>query len=571
MKLSPDHFITPHNIPTSALENSLKRLWKERIIDRIHLLDHTVWKPDPDEITNRLGWLLSPQVMLEREDEIRAFVDEVRAGGFTHALLLGMGGSSLAPEVFRQIFSVGQGFLELSVLDSTVPGAVLQMAQKMDPRKTIYISSTKSGGTIETLSFTKYFYRQLVKAVGRENAGDHFIAITDPKSGLEELARQLKFRKIFLNDPHIGGRYSALSFFGLVPAALIGIDIRMLLKRSLLMVDRCKQADVYPLRENPAALLSAMIGSSVVQGRDKLSFIIPERFASFGIWVEQLIAESTGKEGVGIVPVVGETLLSPDAYSQDRLFIYLKDDRDRSLSERVKKMIDHGFPVIEIAWRDPYELGAVFYLWEMMTAIAGYFLKINPFDQPDVESAKSMARDMMTSYQREGHLPEPEPSMERADIRIFTDEKVKDVREALFRFFAKRKERSYIAILAFIRPTPETDAALHMLRTKIQRKYRLATTVGHGPRFLHSTGQLHKGDSGNGLFIQLTGDPREDLPIPDDFDQDSSSIHFGILASSQALGDRQALMNASPARQIIRFHFKTDVISGIRTLVQALV
>ena len=558
----------------SKIKGSFEKLKKERIVQRIRKHDHTVWKPQPTEIVNRLGWLHSPEEMMNNIVEMQAFVNEVRSEGFTHALLLGMGGSSLAPDVFRHIFGVKAGYLDLAVLDSTTPGAVLSYARKLNPEKTLFIASTKSGGTVETLSFLKYFYNDALKKVGKEKVGRHFIAITDPGSGLEALAKELNFRKIFLNDPNIGGRYSALSFFGLVPAGLVGVDLKKLLERAQQMANHSKESN-YPVDGyNTGAKLGTIMGELARQGRDKVTFITSQKIESFGSWVEQLIAESTGKEGVGILPVVSETILQPDEYSMDRIFVYLRFGDDTTYDEQVKFLIENGFPVVYINLRDEYDLGGEFFRWEMATAIAGYFLKINPFDQPNVEAAKILARKMVAAYQRDSKLPEPEPDLKIDGINVFTDNKAINLKDALEKFLAKAnpeengKGRSYVAIQAFIQHTSGADAALHKLRTRIQKNYKLTTTVGYGPRFLHSTGQLHKGDGGNGLFIQITADHPEDAPIPDKAGEETSSITFGVLALAQALGDRQALLDAN--RKVIRFHLSQDTLAGIRKLSEAL-
>ena len=559
----------------STIDASLEKLNNERIIHRIWKHDHTVWKPEPTEITNRLGWLHSPEMMLENRNDIQTFVDEVKSAGFANALLLGMGGSSLAPEVFRKIFGVKEGYLDLAVLDSTNPCAVLKYAKNLAPEKTLYIASTKSGGTVETLSFMKYFYNQTLNKVGQQKVGNHFIAITDPGSGLEVLAKELNFRRIFLNDPNIGGRYSVLSQFGLLPAALIGVDLKILLDRALQMVCNCEGCN-YPVDgDNSSAILGTMLGTMARKGRDKLTFIISPAIKPFEVWIEQLIAESTGKEGVGILPVVGESILEPNDYADDRLFIYLKLSGDNSHDEPVKKLVDYGYPVAQINLRDKYDLGGEFFRWEMATAVAGYFLKINPFDQPNVEAAKVLARDMVAAYQQVGKLPEQQPSLQLNNVSVFSDGKANSLEESLQGFLERVNSgertgsgRSYVAIQAFIHATDQTNEALHELRTTIQKKFQLATTVGYGPRFLHSTGQLHKGDAGNGLFIQITEAHSEDIPIPDNAGEEFSSITFGTLALAQALGDGQALLDAK--RNVIRFHFSKDTVSGIRRLTEAL-
>ncbi len=559
----------------AIVDNALLQIKENNIIKRIWEHDHTVWKDDSAEIGNRLGWLHSPEVMTGAVAEITAFVDVVRSAGYTHALLLGMGGSSLVAEVFRFTFGVKDGYLNLAVLDSTDPGAVIEKAKKSEPAKTLYIISTKSGGTMETLSFMKYFYNETVAALCAKEAGEHFIAITDPGSSLEAVGKKLDFRKIFLNDPDIGGRYSALSYFGLVPAALIGMDLDLILKRAAIMAENAGYLTGYrncPARgDNTAVRLGATMGELAMAGRDKATLITSPSLSHFGAWVEQLVAESTGKEGKGILPVTGETVSSPDKYAKDRLFVYMRLNGDSTHDANLQSLKEDGQPVIQLNLSDVYDLCGEFFRWEMATAIAGMFLGINPFDQPNVESAKALAGKMVAAYQKEGKLPELAPKFQSYGISVYSDFEAGSLGEALERFFTLAEPgkdelagRSYVAIQAYIKPSLETDAALQYLRTKIQQKYRMAVTIGYGPRFLHSTGQLHKGDAGLGLFIQFTADIENDLPIPDQIGDNTSSITFGILKNAQAMGDRQALLDAN--RNVIRFHLGKDVLGNLKKL-----
>jgi len=549
----------------SAVDAALADLRDNTIMARIWKHDHTVWKPDPTEITNRLGWLHSPEVMMEAIPEINAFVETVRTEGYTHALLLGMGGSSLAPEVFRFTFGVKKGCLDLAVLDSTDPDAVLAQAKRLDPAKTLFIVSTKSGGTVETFSFFKYFYNLTAEKLGPEKAGSHFVAITDPGSGLAGTAKKYNFRKTFLNDPNIGGRYSALSYFGLVPAALIGVDLKTLLDRAATMACNSEGCNCPYGGDNSSGKLGAIIGEMAAAGRDKVTLIASPPIKYFGAWAEQLIAESTGKEGVGILPVDGEEAGAPAIYADDRLFAYLRLESDATFDSKVEALRQTGHPVMQLNLRDLYDLGAEFFRWEMATIIVGQRLGINPFDQPNVESAKVLARQMVAAYQKEGKLPELTPSLRVNGVVVYSDLAAKNLNEALTKFLAQAQAgRSYVALQAYVQPTPETDAALQNLRTKIQTRLHVATTVGYGPRFLHSTGQLHKGDAGNGLFIQFTSDPIQDVSIPDEAGAPKSAMTFGVLKLAQALGDRQALLNAN--RRVIRFHFSKDVVGELQKL-----
>jgi transaldolase/glucose-6-phosphate isomerase len=539
-----------------AVDAALDEMVANDIIARIWAQDPTVWKPDPTEITNRLGWLHTAEVMSEDYARLEGFVEEVRAAGYTHALLLGMGGSSLAPEVFRKTFGVAPGHLDLAVLDSTDPDAVLAHEQRLDLARTLFIVSTKSGGTVETLSFFKYFYNRVAEAVGADGAGEHFIAITDPGSKLADLAEHYRFRATFFNDTNIGGRYSALSYFGLVPAALVGVDVPRLLDDATSMA--CAAESCVAARDNPAAVLGAILGELAGVGPDKVTFITSPEIASFGDWVEQLIAESTGKEGKGILPVVGEPVGSPDVYGDDRLFVYLRLEGNDSQDAAVQVLEGAGHPVVRLRLRNLYDLGGQFFLWEMATAIASHRLGINPFDQPNVEAAKVLARRMVAEYTDTGALPAGEAApLTKETLNAFLN-------QAQAGDPSTGSGRSYIAIQAYVQPTQETDAALQALRVQLRDRLKLATTVGYGPRFLHSTGQLHKGDAGNGLFIQFTADAAQEVPIPDEAGSSGSSMSFGVLKMAQALGDAQALLDAG--RRVIRFELGSDVIAGIKGL-----
>lgn len=519
MKASLDKYQT-------IVEKSLNHINRERIIARIWQKDHTVWRKDPTEISNRLGWLDCVEVTKKSFNEINKFVNEIRKEGLTDALLMGMGGSSLAPEVFRLTFGVKQGFLDLHVLDSTHPEAVLEYEKKLNPEKTLYIVSTKSGGTVETMSFMKYFFTSVSKQLGSEKASKHFVAITDPGSGLEDTAKRLNFRKVFLNDPDIGGRFSALSLFGIVPAALLGIDITKLFDETSKMISECKHPEV---SENSGAKLGGIIGSLAKEGIDKLTLLISPQLKYLGGWLEQLIAESTGKDGKGILPIDLEPLVEVSEYNRDRVFAHIKIAGDNSFDQKVNEIKAAGFPLIEIEMRDIYQLGAEFFKWKFATAVAGFVMDVQPFDQPNVESAKIAARVMIKEYQEKGKLPELKIESNRNDITSF--------------FSNCKSGKNYVAIQAYLKPDEKTWQQLQELRFKVLKKYKVATTLGYGPRFLHSTGQLHKGDSGNGFFIQFISDFQNDTPIPDDAGKEESSISFGTLIKAQALGDRQALID----------------------------
>ena len=550
------------------------QLKMQRIVERIWEKDYKVWSASPAEITNRLGWLKSPDVSLKMADEIIDFVTAVKEDSYTNALLLGMGGSSMAAEVFSHSFGVQPGYLDLEVLDSTHPKAVLEHAQRLAPEKTLYIVSTKSGGTVETFSFMKYFYNQTLALIGKEKAGKHFIAITDPGSGLEIAAKQLNFRKIFLNDPNVGGRYAALSLFGIVPAALLGIDIKELLHRAALMVRKCKAVNYTAHDANTSARLGVIMGHLANSGRDKITFITSNQLSYFANWLEQLIAESTGKAGKGILPVVGEEILQPDCYANDRFFVYLRLEDDHMHDSAVMALSEAGHPIVEIVFKDVYDIGGEYFRWEMATAIASWRMGIQPFDQPNVEAAKILAREMLAEYSREGKLPQPSVKFEAAGIKVYAEKNVNDFKSLWREYFGnnakgfRNKGNEYISIQAYVKPDKNTWQLLQKLRTIIQKKYKSAVTVGYGPRFLHSTGQLHKGDAGKGIFIQIISRMDKDAPIPDHVGADKSSMSFGTLITAQAFGDRQALLENK--RRVITFQFNTDQETGINTLSEIL-
>jgi transaldolase/glucose-6-phosphate isomerase len=550
------------------IDSALKEMKAGKIMERLWQHDHTIWKPEPDEITNRLGWLELPSSMKPHLTRIGDLVRKVRDDGYDSALLLGMGGSSLAPEVFRKVFGVAEGFLDLAVLDSTHPQAIKERLERIDFRKTLFLISTKSGGTVETLSLMKFFYNRALNVIGEKNTGKHFAAITDPGSSLERVGGELAFREVFLNDPNIGGRYSALSFFGLVPAALIGVDIGEILERAGIMADACHRSD-----DNPAADLGVAMGEMAAKGRDKLTLVLSESIAPLGSWIEQLIAESTGKEGKGILPVIEDRPGGPELYSDDRLFVEISLKDDLKNEQKLQALSRNGHPVVNLQLEDIYDLGREFFRWEMATAIAGWRLGINAFDQPNVEAAKVQARKMIEAYKAEGRLEQSSPALVENGTRVFSDLTGKTAGEILLKFldFANQTtsaDRPYVALQAYLNPSEQLDEALLDLKARIQKRSRLAVTSGYGPRFLHSTGQLHKGDGGHGLFIQFTDDVSDDSPIPDEAGKEDSSVDFGTLITAQALGDARALTDAG--RKVLRFDLGKDVVGGLKKLTDAL-
>ncbi len=560
-----------------AVEKAQERLREEEIVGRLWKHDFTIWKDSPQEIADRLGWLHSPEVMTGALPVLEDFVAAVRQDGFRRVLLLGMGGSSLAPEVFRRIFGVHPGYPDLEVLDSTDPETVADYSRRFPPEDSLFVVSTKSGGTVETLSLMKHFYNLTARSLGAEKAGQRFVAITDPGSGLEKLARELQFRRIFLNDPAIGGRYSALSYFGLVPAALIGANLAAILDRAATMACNCEGCNCPVQGDNTGARLGAILGTLALQGRDKLTLVPSPTLAPFGAWLEQLVAESTGKEGKGIVPIDGEPLLPPEFYRDDRLFVQirLENDNDEVQSHRLHELAAAGHPVVTLTLRDLYDLGGEFFRWEVATAVAGYFLRINPFDQPNVESAKALGRDMVKRYMESGRLPESRPVLENEQVAVYGDGEGASPEAFLAAFLDRALSRPqdaalqpYVALQAYVKPDERVWDALQQLRAAIQKRYRVATTVGYGPRFLHSTGQLHKGDAGHGVFLQITTASQNDVPIPDRPGEDTSSMSFGVLKLAQALGDRQALKDGG--RAVLRLHVSGRLPQVLNSLARSL-
>ncbi|MDX9922989.1 MAG: hypothetical protein RBS58_10155 [Syntrophales bacterium] len=549
-----------------VIDDNRSRLHKETVISRILQKDHTVWKADPPEIANRLGWLDAHRSMAVHVPRIKRFTDACRHDGFTEAILLGMGGSSCAPEVLRKTFSFRHDYLDLSILDSTDPGAILYRTAHMPPARTMALVATKSGTTTETLSLFRFFYNLFSEQTEFKTPGSHFTAITDPGTPLVDTAEQCSFRDIFLNDPNIGGRYSALSFFGLVPAALCGIDISYLLLRGEAAAKRFADDDLSESR-NPAAVLGLLMGTLAMEGVDKLTLLLSPQIKACADWIEQLIAESLGKEGRGIVPVVHEPPAGEDAYGPDRYFVCLRLRWDTSLDDRLKSLEAAGFPVIVLEMEDLYELGGLFFLWQAATAVAGFILSVNPFDQPDVESSKALTRNMVEEFVKTGRVSEEAPSRTDGELLFFGDAHGKTLSDAFRSFVDGAEPCSYIALQAYFQPKTDTDRALPKLREAILRRTGRATTAGYGPRYLHSTGQMHKG-GGAARFIQLTANDAHDVPIPDKVGKSASSLSFGVLKAAQARGDREALLNAGQPVAVI--HLGDDSTAGLRILASAL-
>ena len=552
----------------AAVLESINRMDEQHFIRRVWRKDAALWKEEPQHqriIQNSLGWLTVAGTVLESAEELRAFADRVRGDGFKSVMLLGMGGSSLCPEVFRRTFGKIEGYPQLLVLDSTDPATVSNMEEAVDISKTLFIVASKSGTTTEPLTFYQYFFDKVAQAKP-EQPGKNFIAITDPGTKLEQIAEEKGFRRVFRNMADIGGRYSALSFFGMVPAALMGLDVKEILERATSACEACERC--VPTAENPAARLAAILGQLATQGRDKLTLITPSPIDSLGLWIEQLIAESTGKEGRGIVPVVGEPLGDPSVYGDDRVFVYIRTSgaKDGESEEKLKALEEAGHPVVRQVLRDGLSLGREFFLWEFATALAGVLLQINAFDQPNVQESKDNTKQLLEVYRNEGKLPEQEVLVEGEGCRIYGDSGTKTALQPESQTLAayvgahlsRVKPGDYAALTAYIRETSDHDQWLREIRLQIRDALKTATTVGYGPRFLHSTGQLHKGGADNGVFIQITATDSQDLHIP------GEPYTFGVLKQAQALGDFQSLAHRN--RRVIRFHLGQEISAGLKTL-----
>lgn len=522
------------------IETDLEYLESQSLVERIWERDHTVWQSTPTEITNRLGWLNVTDYIGRQIHSLQAFTQEIREDGFRHVVLLGMGGSSLGPHVISQTFGNTSGFPDFLVMDSTVPKAILAATEKINLVNTLFLVSSKSGTTTESLVLYKYFRELLENAIGKENAGGHFVSITDPGTHLESLAYADGFRRIFQNPADIGGRYSILSYFGIVPAALIGIDIPKLLCRADLMRNQCASLAID--QNNPGAWLGAFVGTMALLGRNKLTLVTSPSIACFGLWAEQLIAESTGKEGKGIIPVVNEPMLDPTSYKNDRMFVYMRldDDNNTNIDASIADIEASGQPVLHLRLRDLYDLGAEFFRWEFATAIAAAILGVHPFDQPNIQQTKDYALDSL----------ENPPSSEQCQHS--------DSISSITNLLSAANTGDYLAIMAYIHQTPETDRALSALRRSITENHYIPTTLGYGPRFLHSTGQIHKGGPNNGLFFQITTEHDVDIPIP------NKPYTFGVLTDAQSMSDLKVFQDLE--RRVAMVRLPSDLNSAIEQL-----
>ena len=548
-----------------AVGAAIKEADKGDVMRRLWRKDAALWKETEDHqkiIKNSLGWLNVPYTMIGVEDDLLGFADRIRnESGFKHVMLCGMGGSSLCPEVFRQTFGHQENYPELLVLDSTDPDVLARFQEQISLEKTLFVIASKSGTTTEPLVFYKYWYDQVGRV--KENAGENFIAITDPGTEMQRMATEDKFRRIFVNPPDIGGRYSALSYFGMVPAALMGLDIKKLLDRAERIVHA--SAAVVPAAENPGARLGAILGECARAGRDKLTIVADPKISALSLWIEQLVAESTGKEGKGILPVAGEQLASPSLYQDDRLFVSIAVGLlDGETEVKLKALEAAGHPVVYRTLTDLYDLGEEFFLWEIATAFAGWRLGINPFDQPNVQESKDATKELLQKFEQSGQLEE-QPLVTRDDVlTIYADASARarlpssSVADALQAHLAQVKPGDYIALLNYIEETPDHDAVISEIRHRLRDATRAATTTGYGPRFLHSTGQLHKGGADNGIFLQLTAQDKVDLDVP------GQTFTFSILKQAQAQGDFRSL--ATRHRRAIRIDLGADALAGLRRL-----
>jgi len=550
----------------SAVTNALEKMRRSNIAARIWANDFRVWKPAPEEISNRLGWLHAPLETSANAAGIRASLEPFTNGSIEDVVLLGMGGSSLSAEVFNNIFGSAPGFPRLQILDTTDPSAIRRVGESLHLEKTLFIVSSKSGTTLEIIALFNYFYNLTAEKPGI-SANEHFMFITDEGSPMLAQAWQLQLPYIFSNNPNIGGRYSALSLVGMIPASLIGVQIEKILQNAA-AVARQEKADFFSGKgDSTGCLLGAAMGTLAQYGRDKLTVILPPSWRSFGDWLEQLIAESTGKEGKGILPVLNEPQMDVSVYGSDRVFVVFYQDQDDGNS-RITELATAGHPILKIRINDAYDLGGQMFLWEMATAVAAHLMGINPFDQPDVEATKKHVSRMIWEFKNNKAWPKTEPALTAGDCDVFGVISGTTVSKALIKFLTPGAANAYVTLQVYLSPSPEIDQALGELRASISRKYGMAVTVGYGPRYLHSVGQLHKGDAGRGLFIQFTSENKADLDIPDALGSPDSSLTFGELKAAQAEADRQALTDKG--RKVIRIHWKKDAAGGIKTLAKNL-
>ncbi len=537
------------------LRATLETMRTEQYIPRIWARDGSLWRAEPEqqaEIENRLGWLTLPGKCLEQVGRLRCFAEQVREEGFAHVVLLGMGGSSLAAWALARMFGGAAGYPSLSVLDSTVPEEVLAVTRSVDPARTLFVVSSKSGTTTEVVCLFEYFYEQVTAMKGTAG-GQNFVVITDAGTPLAQTGYERGLRRVFENWPDVGGRFSALSYFGMVPAALLGLPLREILAGAEIMAQACGPA--VSAAENPGAWLGGLVSCCQAKGRDKVTLLTSPVLASFGDWVEQLLAESTGKEGTGLVPVVGEEPGEVPAYGEDRLFVHLHMPGEDAANGLVAGLAEAGHPVVEIEVADLNSIGQEVFRWEFATAVAGALMGINPFDQPNVQESKDKTSEVLAYYCREGNLPQPAPDLVAEGLAVYGAADCRSVAAALAALFAQVKGGDYVGLMAYLPRGPHVDDALAEMRQQIRDALKTATTVGYGPRFLHSTGQLHKGGPNTGVFLQFTAQDSATVPIPGrDYD-------FATLKNAQAHGDLEVLRTRQ--RRVIRIDLGSDIDRGI--------
>ncbi len=551
----------------AAVEASLEDWRAGAKVRRLWARDASLWTGTDEG--SWLGWLGITEDQLAHSDHLKRIAEEAKSGGFSHALLLGMGGSSLCPEVMKMTFGKREGYPELHVLDSTDPAQIKRFERKVDLAKTIFIVSSKSGSTLEPNIFKQYFFQRVTQVVGPSEAGSRFIAITDPGSKMQQVAEGDGFSHIFFGLPSIGGRYSALSDFGMVPAAIMGVDVPRFLDRAEEMAHACSSC--VPVEENPGVVLGTIVGVLAKGGRDKVTIVASPNLRDLGAWLEQLLAESTGKDGKGLIPVDREQLGPPAVYGGDRLFIYVRLESAPDLSQDagIDSLERAGQPVVRISVADIYDLGQEFFRWEIATAVAGSIIGINAFNQPDVEASKGVTRQLTAEYEKTGSLPREAPVLEDGAIKLFTDEKNgTSLRKAAGRgrslvgYLRAHLDRlaagDYFALLAYIEMNEAHEERLQAMRHAVRDGKRVATCLGFGPRFLHSTGQAYKGGPNRGVFLQVTCDDAADLPVP------GQTYTFGVVKAAQARGDFQVL--AERNRRALRVHLGADVEAGLSAL-----
>ena len=549
----------------AEIDAKIKALNDQDFTTRFWQKDATLWTQDAEaqkSIRFYMDWLTTPDVMAGNVGEIQQFVQKAKADGFQHAVVMGMGGSSMAPIVFERSFPRGADALPLSILDTTDPGTVAALEKSLPLRETLFMVSSKSGTTAEPLAFNDYFYAKL-KALKGDKAGENFVACTDPGSHMVDQAKKEGFRHTFENFPGVGGRFSALTYFGLVSAALHGVDVGQLLAGAQAMMRDCGSQGA--VAGNPGLALGTALGVLAQQGRDKLTLITPDSLSSLGLWLEQLFAESTGKQGKGILPVAGEPLGRPDEYGQDRVFVYVgyEGETDQANQDKLAALEAAGHPVISLLMKEPLDLGREFYRWEIAVAVVGIVLQINPFDQPDVQAAKTATDKLMKEVTEKGKLPSAgQPTATQAGISYYAEVPGTDAASVLKAFFAQAAPGNFVTLQAYLHETDHLNQQLADFRQLVQDKLRVATTSGYGPRFLHSTGQYHKGGPNVGLFVQFTADHPQDLPLP------GRTYTFGTFENAQAQGDLQALRDKG--RRAIHIHLGPNPEQSMTTVLAAL-